>query len=95
MQLTDEEVRHIALLARLGISDAEVEKFRNQLSSILENMDILQQVDTNGLEPTSQSVALENIYREDETGPSLPVTEVLSNAPAQEDNSFKVNAVLE
>ena len=48
MQLTDEEVRHIALLARLGISDAEVEKFRNQLSSILENMDILQQVDTNG-----------------------------------------------
>lgn len=95
MQLTDEEVRHIALLARLGISDAEVEKFRNQLSSILENMDILQQVDTTGLEPTSQSVALENVYREDETGPSLPVTEVLANAPGQEDNSFKVNAVLE
>ncbi len=95
MKLTDEEVRHIALLARLGISDAEVEKFRNQLSSILENMDILQQVDTTGLEPTSQSVALENVYREDETRPSLPVTEVLSNAPGQEDNSFKVNAVLE
>ena len=95
MQLTDEEVRHIALLARLGISDAEVEKFRNQLSNILENMDILQQVDTTGLEPTSKSVALENIYREDETRPSLPVTEVLSNAPGQEDNSFKVNAVLE
>ena len=95
MKLTDEEIRHIALLARLGISDAEVEKFRNQLSSILENMEILKQVDTTGLEPTSQSVALENIYREDESKSSLPVAEVLANAPDQEDNSFKVNAVLE
>lgn len=95
MKLTDEEIRHIALLARLGISDAEVEKFREELSSILENMDILQQVDTTGLPPTSQSVVLENVYREDEAKPSLPVSEVLANAPVQEDNSFKVNAVLE
>jgi len=95
MKLTDEEIRHIARLARLGISDADVEKFREQLSNILENMDILQQADTTGLEPTSQSVALENIYREDETAPSLAADEVLANAPGQEDNSFKVNAVLE
>jgi len=95
MKLTDEEVRHIALLARLGISDAEVEKFRNQLSDILENFDILSQADTEGLAPTSQSVVLENVYRPDEAGPSLPVSEVLANAPDQEDNSFKVNAVLE
>ena len=95
MKLTDEEIRHIALLARLGISDAEVEKFREQLSSILENMDILQQADTTGLAPTSQSVALENIYRSDETAPSLTPDEVLANAPDREDNSFKVNAVLE
>jgi aspartyl-tRNA(Asn)/glutamyl-tRNA(Gln) amidotransferase subunit C len=95
MKLTDEEIRHIALLARLGISDAEVEKFREQLSSILENMDILQQADTSGLAPTAQSVALENIYRPDETAPSLAAEEVLANAPAREDNSFKVNAVLE
>jgi len=95
MKLTDEEVRHIALLARLGISDAEVEKFRIQLSDILENFDILSQADTEGLAPTSQSVVLENVYRPDEAGPSLPVSEVLANAPDQEDNSFKVNAVLE
>jgi aspartyl-tRNA(Asn)/glutamyl-tRNA(Gln) amidotransferase subunit C len=95
MKLTDEEVRHIALLARLGISDAEVEKFREQLSSILENMDILKEADTAGLEPTAQSVALQNVFRPDETRPSLPVNEVLANAPDQEDNSFKVNAVLE
>jgi len=95
MKLTDEEVRHIALLARLGISEAEVEKFRNQLSSILENFDILSQVDTEGLAPTAQSVSLENVYRPDEAKPSLPVDEVLANAPEKEDNSFKVNAVLE
>jgi aspartyl-tRNA(Asn)/glutamyl-tRNA(Gln) amidotransferase subunit C len=95
MKLTDEEVRHIALLARLGISDAEVEKFREQLSNILDNFDILSQADTEGLAPTSQSVVLENVYRPDEPGPSLPVAEVLANAPGREDNSFKVNAVLE
>ena len=95
MKLTDEEVRHIALLARLGVSAAEVEKFREQLSSILENMDVLQQVDTAGLPPTAQSVTLENVYRADETAPSLAVQEVLANAPAQEDNYFRVNAVLE
>jgi len=95
MKLTDEEVRHIALLARLGISDAEVEKFRAQLSNIIENFDILSQVDTEGLPPTAQSVALENVYRPDEPKPSLTVDEVLANAPDQEDNAFKVNAVLE
>ena len=95
MKLTDEEVRHIALLARLGISDAEVEKFREQLSNILENMEILKQADTEGLAPTSQSVVLENIYRPDEVGPSLPVSDVMANAPDREGNSFKVNAVLE
>ncbi len=95
MKLTDEEVRHIALLARLGISDAEVEKFRTQLSNILENFDILSQADTEGLPPTAQSVALENIYRTDEAGPSLPAGDVLANAPDREENYFKVNAVLE
>ena len=95
MKLTDEEVRHIALLARLGISDVEVEKFRNQLSNILENMEILKEADTAGLEPTSQSVTLQNVFRPDEPRPSLPVNDVMANAPDQEDNSFKVNAVLE
>jgi aspartyl-tRNA(Asn)/glutamyl-tRNA(Gln) amidotransferase subunit C len=95
MKLSAEEVRHIALLARLGINEDEVEKFGNQLSNILENMEILSQVDTTGLPPTAQSVVLENIYRPDEPQPSLPVGDVLANAPGQEDNSFKVNAVLE
>lgn len=95
MKLSAEEVRHIALLARLGISEEEVEKFREQLSHILENMEILSQVDTEGLPPTAQSVVLENVYRPDEVLPSLPLPDVLANAPGQEDNYFKVNAVLE
>lgn len=95
MKLSAEEVRHIALLARLGLSEDDVEKFRHQLSDIIDNFDILNEADTTGLPPTSQSVALENVYREDEPKPSLPVSDVLANAPNQEDNSFKVNAVLE
>ena len=95
MKLTAEEVRHIALLARLGLSDEEVEKFRNQLSDIMVNFEALEQIDTTGLPPTSQSVSLVNVFRPDEPLSSLPVAEVLANAPAMEDNSFKVNAVLE
>lgn len=95
MKLSAEEVKKIALLARLGLSDDEVEKFRNQLSAILVNFEELAQVDTTNLPPTAQSVSLENIYRPDEPKPSLPLSDVLANAPSQEDDSFKVNAVLE
>lgn len=95
MRLTSEEVRHIALLARLGLSDEEVEKFRHQLSDILVNFEALEQLDTTGLPPTLQSVKLENIYRLDEPLPSLPVEEVLANAPQKEEDSIRVNAVLE
>jgi aspartyl-tRNA(Asn)/glutamyl-tRNA(Gln) amidotransferase subunit C len=95
MKLSAEEVRHIALLARLGLDDDEVEKFRNQLSNIMEHFEELTQVDTTDLPPTAQSVNLENVYRADEPKPSLTVNEVLSNVPSQEDNSLKVNAVLE
>jgi aspartyl-tRNA(Asn)/glutamyl-tRNA(Gln) amidotransferase subunit C len=95
MELTEAEVRRIALLARLGLSDHEVEKLRGQLSDILEHFEELSRLDTTGVEPTAQSISLENVYREDEPLPSLPVSEVLANAPAQEDKSFRVNAVLE
>jgi aspartyl-tRNA(Asn)/glutamyl-tRNA(Gln) amidotransferase subunit C len=95
MELTAEEVRRIALLARLGLSDEEVERMRTQLANILEHFQELSQLDTSGIVPTAQSVSLENVYRTDEIMPSLPVTEVLANAPSQEDSSFRVNAVLE
>ena len=95
MKLSSEEVKHIALLARLGISEDEIEKFRLQLSNILENFEILKQVDTSDLPPTAQSVKLQNVFRDDEARASYPVEEVLANAPQQENNYFKVKAVLE
>lgn len=95
MKLSREEVLHIARLARLGLSDDEVEKAREQLSHILENFEILQSVDTDNIPPTAQSLALQNVLREDEPCDSFPRTEILANAPQQDEDSFRVRAVLE
>jgi aspartyl-tRNA(Asn)/glutamyl-tRNA(Gln) amidotransferase subunit C len=95
MKLSGEEVKRLALLARLGLSEDDVERFREQLSNILDNFEILQQVDTANAAPTAHSIALENILRDDESTPSLPAEEVLSNAPKREEDYFKVRAVLE
>jgi len=95
MKLSREEVQHMALLARVGLSEAEIEKFRLQLSDILGNFEILKHVDTSALKPTSQSIALQNVLRTDEEKDSYPIKEILANAPQQEDNCIKVRAVLE
>jgi len=95
MKLSREEVLHIARLARLGLTGTEVNRLREQLSNILENFEILQQVDTSNVPPTSQSIALQNVMRKDEVAPSLPSSEILDNAPRQEGDLFRVRAVLE
>ncbi len=95
MKLSREEVLHIARLARLGLTEAELEKFREQLSNILENFEILRQVDTTDVPPTAQSIALHNVMREDEVTPSLPSSDILANAPRREGDCFRVRAVLE
>ena len=95
MKLSREEVLHIALLARLGLTEAELDRLREQLSNILENFEILQQVDTGDIPPTTQSITLQNVVSDDEVTPSLPQNQVLANAPQKEGNFFKVRAVLE
>jgi aspartyl-tRNA(Asn)/glutamyl-tRNA(Gln) amidotransferase subunit C len=95
MKLSREEVKHIGLLARLGLSEADVEKFRHQLSDIMENFEILKQVDTSDLPPTAQTIALQNVLRADEPEASYPIEDVLANAPQQDSSSFKTRAVLE
>ncbi len=95
MKLSREEVLHIARLARLGLTEAEVNRLSEQLSNILENFEILQQVDTNGVPPTAQPNTLQNVLKEDETKPSLPQNEVLANAPQRDGDFFRVRAVLE
>jgi len=95
MKISREEVLHIALLARLGLTDEEVDRLSEQLSNILENFEILQQVDTTDVPPTTQSIALQNVVSDDSIAPSLPSNEVLANAPQKEGDLFKVRAVLE
>ena len=95
MKLSYEQVRHIAWLARLGFSDDEVERFSLQLSNILENIEILQQVDTANVSPATHTIHLQNVLRKDDVAESYPQSEVLSNAPKQSEECFRVQAILE
>lgn len=95
MALTKDEVAHIARLARLGLTDGEIERFRAQLSQILDYFQELQRIDTEDVPPTAHSLPLHNVTAPDEVRPSLPVEEVLANAPLREDDYFRVRKVLE
>ena len=95
LKLSREEVKHIALLARLGLTKADLEKFREQLSNILENFEILKKVDTTGVPPTPHPVALKDVFRDDGVTSSLSPKEILANAPQEEDGCFRVRAILE
>ena len=95
MKLSREEVLHIARLARLGLTEAEVNKVSEQLSNILDNFQVLQRVDTSNIPPTTQSIALKNVVSNDEATPSLSPDQVLANAPQREGDFFRVRAVLE
>lgn len=96
MKLTKEQVKHVAELARLGLSDRAIEKFRKQLSSILEYVELLNEVNTSNVEPTGQTTGLINITREDkpQKGQCLTQEEVLSNAPEKQEGYVKTKAVL-
>lgn len=95
MSLTREEVLHIARLARLGLSEADVPRFQGQLSNILEQFEALRAIDTEDVPPTAYTLALENVTREDQQRPSLPVEVALANAPQREGNFIRVRRVLE
>ncbi len=94
MSLTIADVEHVAALARLGLSDEEKERLRDQLSVILDHITALDELDTAAIPPTAQVVALTNVWREDEVRPSLPREAVLQNAPRQADGFFEVHAIL-
>jgi aspartyl-tRNA(Asn)/glutamyl-tRNA(Gln) amidotransferase subunit C len=79
----------------LGLSEEEVEKFSLQLSNILENFEILKEVDTADVPPATHTIPLQNVFRKDDVSESYPQAEILSNAPRQEGNCFKVQAILE
>lgn len=89
------DVAHVAKLANLPLTDAEKKKFEKQLSSILEYVEKLKEVNTSKVEPTSQVTGLENVVRNDETIPSLSQEEVLSNTKSKHNGMFKVPAILD
>jgi aspartyl-tRNA(Asn)/glutamyl-tRNA(Gln) amidotransferase subunit C len=90
MSVTVRDVEHVAKLARLEFSDPEKEKFTHQLNDILKYVEKLNELDTTNIEPLAQVVELSNVFREDVAKPSLPVEEVLANAPSRTEKFFKV-----
>jgi len=94
MRLTIEDVEHVAALARLGLTAAEKERMRDQLSGILEQIAALEEIDTAAIPPTAQTIALTNVMRDDEVRPSLPVEQVLANAPRRSGDFFEVHTPL-
>lgn len=94
MPLSNSDVEHVAMLARLGLTSDEIDLLREQLSSILEHVDVLSRVDTDAIPPTAQVNDLHNVLREDIVRPSLTQEAVLANAPASRNGFFEVRAVL-
>lgn len=95
VRLTPDEVRYVAELAKLRLSEAEIEQYAGQLSAILEYAQRLQEVDTSSVPPTPYILPLVNVMREDVPEPSLSNKEALANAPDHEDGFFRVRAVFE
>ena len=90
MAIDRDDVLHVARLARLELTDAEVERFREQLSAILEAVSKVQELDLADVPPTSHPLDVVNVWRDDEPRPSLPVEDALANAPGRRDDLFEV-----
>jgi aspartyl-tRNA(Asn)/glutamyl-tRNA(Gln) amidotransferase subunit C len=95
VRLTIEEVRHVAELAKLRLTEAEIEQYAGQLSAILEYAERLQEVDTSSVPPTPYILPLTNVMSEDVPEPSLSNDEALANAPDRDNGFFRVRAVFE
>lgn len=95
MTITHSDVVHVARLARLGLTDDEIDRFTSELDHILDAMRALQELDTSAIPPTAQVIPLHNVMREDVARPCWPVEEILKNAPATRDSQFLVPPVLE
>lgn len=95
MSLSLADVTKVASLARLELTPAEMQQYQEQLSAILDAVDHLSELDLDQVPPTARAVAQQNIWRDDLVTPSLPIDEVLFNAPEQAENQFLIQAVLD
>ncbi|HZD59207.1 MAG TPA: Asp-tRNA(Asn)/Glu-tRNA(Gln) amidotransferase subunit GatC [Anaerolineae bacterium] len=94
MAISEKDVKHVAWLARLAITDAEVQKFAQQLDVILEHAGKIAELDTENIPPTSHAIPLRNVLREDTLGACLTPEAALSNAPKKEDQAFVVPRIV-
>lgn len=95
MGIGREQVEHVAKLARLALTEQELDTFEEQLSRILEHANTVTNLDTEGVEPTSHSMPLMNVLRPDVVIPSIGSEAALANAPVAEDGHFRVPRILE
>ena len=94
-RISKEEVKHVANLARLAISEEETEKLQKQLDSIITFAEQLNELDTENIEPTTHVLHMKNVLREDKASPGLPREEVLKNAPDHQDGQIRVPGIME
>jgi aspartyl-tRNA(Asn)/glutamyl-tRNA(Gln) amidotransferase subunit C len=95
MPISRNDVKYVAGLARLKLTEKEIDYFTGQLSSIVKYVDQLTELDTRNIEPTTHPVPVSNVFREDVVKPSLKPEDALKNAPAKENSLFKVPRILE
>ena len=93
--ISRDDVAHVARLARLALTDAELERMREQLNAILAHIDALRAVDTTGVKPTSHAVPQFNVMRDDEPRPCFPPEDMLANAPDRAGDFFRVPRIIE
>jgi len=94
MKITRDEVLYVADLARLDLDEASIDKFAGQIGKILDYVDKLNEIDTEGIRPTSHAISLTNAFREDEQKEHLERDRALANAPEKEDGNFIVPKVV-
>ncbi|QLG38510.1 MULTISPECIES: Asp-tRNA(Asn)/Glu-tRNA(Gln) amidotransferase subunit GatC [unclassified Paenibacillus] len=95
MSISNNDVQHVAKLARLNLTAEEEQTLTGQLNAILKYAEKLNELDTENIEPTTHVLHVSNVMREDETRESLSIEQVMRNAPEEEDGQFKVPAVME
>ncbi|KGA96246.1 glutamyl-tRNA amidotransferase subunit C [Alkalihalobacillus alcalophilus ATCC 27647 = CGMCC 1.3604] len=94
-QISKDQVKHVAHLARLAITEEEAEMFTEQLDKIISFAEQLNELDTDGIEPTTHVLNMTNVLREDKSTAGLPVEEVLKNAPDHEDGQVRVPSIID
>ena len=95
MKITRDQVEHVSRLARLALSEEELDSLTGEMDAILDYVEQLNSLDTEGITPTAHAVPVENAFRPDEVRPGFTTEQALSNAPDATDNAFRVRRVIE